>query len=806
MPPQECVVCNDILEGEVAVNCRGVGESQHRMHRECFAEIVTNQLLPINRDTFIGNNRRIVCPTCRAEYEDGDIEHYLMDDIWEMYFEARQPPPLPPLQECVHCFHEIAENEGAVVCNGIGENQHPMHRACFALMVTDQLLRENRDVFIRHNGMIVCQYCIAEYEDGDIENNVGNELWNRYLEARQPPPQCVRCLQNIPLGEDIIMCRGMGENQHPMHRACFALTVTDQLLPENRDIFIRHDGRIVCVTCYAAYEDGDVENNVGNDIWAMCLEARQPPPLPPLQECVYCLNDIFENERAVLCRGIGENRHSMHANECFSEIVTHQLRPNNRDDFTRHNGRIVCTNCYAPYEDVDIQNNIAYELWNRYLVARQPPPQCVRCLQNIPLGEDIIMCRGMGEYQHPMHRACFALTVTDQLLPENRDIFIRHDGRIVCVTCYAAYEDGDIENNVANELWNRYFVARQPPPQCVSCLQNIPLVEDIVMCRGMGEYQHPMHRACFALTVTDQLLPENRDIFIRHDGRIVCVTCYAAYEDGDVENNVANELWNRCLESRRPPLPPPPPQPPLQECVICLNETLENERPVVCRGIGENRHHMHKACFSLNVSHQIAAENRIRFRANDRNIVCPNCFVVFEDREIINNVENEIWNDVKRARDDVQLQIAAEELEMRRRAEEDRRREAAGSREGRVILHRNHIIENILTLKCPRCRQAIYDFQEGDCFAITCACNCRFCGWCLTDCGDDAHPHVRACPLNPRPNRLFAPVAEFHRNHNERRRQSVQQYLDSDAVAAEDRQYVLEAITGDLRNLNIEVI
>ena len=215
---------------------------------------------------------------------------------------------------------------------------------------------------------------------------------------------------------------------------------------------------------------------------------------------------------------------------------------------------------------------------------------------------------------------------------------------------------------------------------------------------------------------------------------------------------------------------------------------------------------MDRECFSLNVSNQLAAENRIRFRENNRKIVCPNCSGAYEDIAVITNVQDDLWNSVLEARDDVQRQITEEELDMRLQAEQERVRIAAAHRENRVVLHRNHIIENILTLKCPRCRQAIYDFQEGDCFAITCACNCRFCGWCLTDCGDDAHPHVRACPLNPRPNRLFAPVAEFHRNHNERRRQSVQQYLDSDAVAAEDRQYVLEAITGDLRNLNIEVI
>lgn len=45
---------------------------------------------------------------------------------------------------------------------------------------------------------------------------------------------------------------------------------------------------------------------------------------------------------------------------------------------------------------------------------------------------------------------------------------------------------------------------------------------------------------------------------------------------------------------------------------------------------------------------------------------------------------------------------------------------------------RAHIIDAILTLKCPRegCGAAFLNFS--DCFALTChRCGCGFCGWCL---------------------------------------------------------------------------
>uniref|UniRef100_A0A0G4FLM6 RING-type domain-containing protein n=1 Tax=Chromera velia CCMP2878 TaxID=1169474 RepID=A0A0G4FLM6_9ALVE len=54
------------------------------------------------------------------------------------------------------------------------------------------------------------------------------------------------------------------------------------------------------------------------------------------------------------------------------------------------------------------------------------------------------------------------------------------------------------------------------------------------------------------------------------------------------------------------------------------------------------------------------------------------------------------------------------------------------------------ITEDILTLKCPRCRAAFADFDG--CAALTCgSCNCAFCGYCLKDCGRDAHDHMPRC-------------------------------------------------------------
>ena len=59
-----------------------------------------------------------------------------------------------------------------------------------------------------------------------------------------------------------------------------------------------------------------------------------------------------------------------------------------------------------------------------------------------------------------------------------------------------------------------------------------------------------------------------------------------------------------------------------------------------------------------------------------------------------------------------------------------------------------HHIHEILTLKCPRCNQAYFDFDG--CAALTCSsCGTCFCAWCGDDAGRDGHNHVTSCPAKP---------------------------------------------------------
>ena len=117
---------------------------------------------------------------------------------------------------------------------------------------------------------------------------------------------------------------------------------------------------------------------------------------------------------------------------------------------------------------------------------------------------------------------------------------------------------------------------------------------------------------------------------------------------------------------------------------------------------------------------------------------------------------------------------------------------------------RNHIVEEILTLKCPRCSQAFLDFSG--CFALTCsACSCGFCGWCLKDCGRDAHSHVKSCPEKlpeARNETYFGTREHFEKVQRLSRRKKLIDFLRT-LENAEDQRRVLEAIQRDLKDIGL---
>lgn len=137
----------------------------------------------------------------------------------------------------------------------------------------------------------------------------------------------------------------------------------------------------------------------------------------------------------------------------------------------------------------------------------------------------------------------------------------------------------------------------------------------------------------------------------------------------------------------------------------------------------------------------------------------------------------------------MELTEEAQEMLLRARdevKEEDGRREARtqrGSNEPKDQLTRvqeaiRHIRENILTLKCPSCQTAYYDFDG--CCALTCGqCGAGICGWCGEACGRDAHPHVAHCPAKPRgADIFFGTGAQIRKAQNKQKMCNANAFLD----------------------------
>jgi hypothetical protein len=253
-------------------------------------------------------------------------------------------------------------------------------------------------------------------------------------------------------------------------------------------------------------------------------------------------------------------------------------------------------------------------------------------------------------------------------------------------------------------------------------------------------------------------------------------------------------------------------------CIVCFDDVALKDGIVCCAGAPENagaeRHFCCDVCFEQHVRVKAEEEGRL-VEARGGRVLCP-CGVggcpdspnfPYGDAALSRHVSVAVFDLYLRARARLAESRIAREMEeqfaRRLEAEVQRRADLAGtsapaagggggggvahcaSLESMVQAHRTHVIEEILTLHCPRpgCHAAFLDFQG--CFALTChGCNAGFCAWCLEDCGRDAHPHVRQCEHNKAPGKdLFGTEEQFKEAQLSRRRKLLWEYLTEHVVA-----------------------
>jgi len=133
----------------------------------------------------------------------------------------------------------------------------------------------------------------------------------------------------------------------------------------------------------------------------------------------------------------------------------------------------------------------------------------------------------------------------------------------------------------------------------------------------------------------------------------------------------------------------------------------------------------------------------------------------FDDRTVATKVDAPTFEEYLKVRSKLTEAKLAREADA-----EVERKIAAAMREVQtegveVVAAQKEIVDNILTMRCPRCKMAFADWDG--CNAVYCTyagCGCNFCPFCLKDCGggvkfgqqeivragDDAvHRHVQTC-------------------------------------------------------------
>uniref|UniRef100_A0A0G4GWN8 Protein kinase domain-containing protein n=1 Tax=Chromera velia CCMP2878 TaxID=1169474 RepID=A0A0G4GWN8_9ALVE len=231
------------------------------------------------------------------------------------------------------------------------------------------------------------------------------------------------------------------------------------------------------------------------------------------------------------------------------------------------------------------------------------------------------------------------------------------------------------------------------------------------------------------------------------------------------------------------------------QCVACY-EVLLCSRGVSCTA--PSPHFLCAECLNRHVEaltriDQEYSDVRARFKAGDCQVTCVHIGCPSEPftAPVLSYHLNRETHALREG-----ARVEASEERVRREMEEEYREKLRKAlMEDGAQRRVRDITEDILTLKCPHCRAAFLDFTN--CAALTCrSCNCGFCGYCLKNCGSDAHDHVPRCPvarevgarLNIQFGMFPGSVEDWERFQKERQTDRVREVLRS--LRAEERNKV----------------
>eukprot|EP00668_Euglena_longa_P034724 GGOE01044581.1.p1 GENE.GGOE01044581.1~~GGOE01044581.1.p1 ORF type:complete len:834 (+),score=202.73 GGOE01044581.1:363-2504(+) len=232
------------------------------------------------------------------------------------------------------------------------------------------------------------------------------------------------------------------------------------------------------------------------------------------------------------------------------------------------------------------------------------------------------------------------------------------------------------------------------------------------------------------------------------------------------------------------------------------------ERGLECTGAAGEVHFVCDGCLAEYIQAFLQKELRL-LRATEGRIGCPQCMekgTPYTDQQLAQHVTNDVFGSFLRLRRQLLEQQLAEAFDQQLHTAVEAERAhllRLDEQQRRVRQARQHIAENVLNLRCPRCHQVFVDFNG--CCALSCSrCPCGFCAWCGQDCGTDAHEHVPQCVEKPDGvNCMFPDVGVWDEHQRQRRQRQVQAYLDT--LEVETKQAVVQELRQDLANLQLVV-
>jgi hypothetical protein len=256
---------------------------------------------------------------------------------------------------------------------------------------------------------------------------------------------------------------------------------------------------------------------------------------------------------------------------------------------------------------------------------------------------------------------------------------------------------------------------------------------------------------------------------------------FRVHKDGSM---VPCDIQGKPMKNNIEDAPPPPPNM-SESCLICYEPTIN------CIYCNENKHCVCSECFSEYVkinSHKSDFSGEIKCVNTD---CTSKAFLV---STIAQNVSNEIFQIYHRAL----LKKHEKELILKINSEKN------NLTSDEVQTERLHIIENILTLKCPNenCNKAFIDFDG--CIALRCPnCYQHFCGKCLTKTSEDNenHEHVRLCIGK---NSYFITEKKIIKYQASRRSNEVHEYLKQ--KPSELREKIKHACLKDFTDLQMIIL